>query len=40
MALEYDKGEFALSLGLGMVLLLVSFVLNAALGFFQGAGEN
>jgi tungstate transport system permease protein len=40
MALEYDKGEFALSLGLGMVLLLVSFLLNTALGFFQGAGEN
>ncbi len=40
MALEYDKGEFTLSLGLGVVLLLVSFVLNIALGFFQGAGES
>ena len=36
MSLEYDKGEFTLALGLGLVLLLVSLVLNAALGFFQG----
>jgi tungstate transport system permease protein len=36
MALEYDKGAFTLSLGLGLVLLLVSFVLNIALGCFQG----
>ncbi len=40
MALEYDKGEFTLALGLGVVLLLVSFALNAALGFFQGGGES
>ena len=40
MALEYDKGEFTLSLGLGIVLLLVSFALNAALGFFQGQTES
>jgi tungstate transport system permease protein len=39
MALEYDKGEFTLSLGLGVTLLLVSFALNAALGFFQGSTE-
>ncbi len=39
MALEYDKGEFTLALGLGLVLLLVSFALNAALGFFQGRTE-
>ena len=36
MALEYDKGEFALALALGFVLLLVSFCLNAGLSFFQG----
>lgn len=39
MALEYDKGEFTLALGLGVVLLLVSLALNAALGFFQGQTE-
>lgn len=36
MALEYDKGEFTLAVALGMVLLLVSFTLNAVLAFFQG----
>lgn len=40
MALEYDKGEFTLSLGLGVVLLLISFLLNAGLGFFQGSGGS
>ncbi len=40
MALEYDKGEFTLALSLGIVLLLVSFTLNVALGFFQGQTEN
>lgn len=39
MALEYDKGEFTLALGLGVVLLLVSFALNIALGLFQGRAE-
>jgi tungstate transport system permease protein len=39
MALEYDKGEFTLALGLGIVLLLVSFALNAALGLLQGRTE-
>lgn len=39
MALEYDKGEFTLALGLGVVLLLVSFALNAGLSFFQGQTE-
>ncbi len=39
MALEYDKGEFTLALALGCVLLLVSFLLNAALAFFQGRVE-
>ncbi len=36
MALEFDRGEFVLALALGVVLLLVSFGLNAFLGFFQG----
>ncbi|MDL2267454.1 ABC transporter permease [Desulfovibrio sp. OttesenSCG-928-G15] len=39
MALEYDKGEFTLALGLGMVLLFVSFALNAGLSLFQGQTE-
>ena len=40
MALEYDKGEFTLAVALGVVLLLVSFVLNGALAFFQGRIER
>lgn len=40
MALEYDKGEFTLALALGVVLLMVSFSLNAALAFFQGRMES
>jgi tungstate transport system permease protein len=40
MALEYDKGEFTLSLGLGVVLLLVSFLFNAAMGFFHDRVER
>ncbi len=40
MALEYDKGEFVLSLALGFVLLLVSFMLNFSLGLLQGKMER
>ena len=40
MALEYDKGEFTLALALGVVLLMVSFLLNFSLAFFQGRVEN
>ena len=40
MSLEYDKGEFTLALGLGIVLLLVSFVLNMILSSFQGKLER
>ncbi|MDR2825871.1 MAG: ABC transporter permease [Deltaproteobacteria bacterium] len=40
MALEYDKGEFTLALGLGVVLLLTSLLLNVGLSFFQGQTEN
>jgi tungstate transport system permease protein len=36
MALEYDKGEFALSIALGIVLLTLCFVVNVLLNFFQG----
>ena len=40
MALEYDKGEFTLAMALGIVLLLVSLVLNVGLSFVQGKMEN
>lgn len=36
MALEYDKGEFALALALGMVLLTISLAVNMLLGLVQG----
>lgn len=36
MALEYDKGEFTLSVALGMVLLAVSFSVNILFHFIQG----
>jgi tungstate transport system permease protein len=36
MALEYDKGEFVLALGLGIVLLTISLTVNVLLGYVQG----
>jgi tungstate transport system permease protein len=36
MALEYDKGEFVLSVALGVVLLTVSFGMNIFFNYFQG----
>jgi tungstate transport system permease protein len=36
MALEYDKGEFVLSVALGIVLLVVSFMVNIFFNHFQG----
>ncbi len=36
IALETSKGEFALGLALGVVLLLVAFVVNIALYYLQG----
>ncbi len=36
MALEYDKGEFVLALGLGIVLLAISLAVNVLLGYAQG----
>lgn len=39
MALEYDKGEFVLSVALGIVLLLISFSVNIVLNYFQGKGR-
>ncbi len=36
MALEYDKGEFVLSVALGIVLLFLCFSINIVLNHFQG----
>jgi len=40
MALEYDKGEFVLSVALGLVLLGVSFTVNIFCNYFQGKGRG
>ena len=39
IALETSKGEFAQGIALGMVLLLMTFILNALLHRFQGRGQ-
>ena len=36
MALEYDKREFVLGVALGIVLLLISFVVNIFFNYLQG----
>jgi len=36
MALEYDKGEFVMSVALGIVLLTISFGMNIIFHYFQG----
>jgi tungstate transport system permease protein len=36
MALEYDKGEFVLSVALGLALLTVSFAVNLFFNYLQG----
>jgi len=36
MALEYDKGQFALAVALGIILLGLSFTINLLFHFFQG----
>ena len=40
MALEYDKGEFVLSVALGVILMLISFGLNLVLHLLQGRGRD
>jgi tungstate transport system permease protein len=40
MALEYDKGEFILSVALGIVLLLVSFSVNVFFNYLQGKARD
>jgi tungstate transport system permease protein len=38
IALETDKGEFELAIALGIILLLISFLINAGLYFIQKRG--
>ncbi len=40
MALEYDKGSFALAVALGLVLMSISLGMNVLFHFFQGAAEQ
>lgn len=39
MALEYDKGEFVLGVALGIVLLLISFIMNIFFNYLQGRSK-
>jgi tungstate transport system permease protein len=39
IALETSKGEFAQGIALGLVLLVLAFILNASLHYFQGKGQ-
>ncbi len=36
MALEYDKGEFALAVALGIILMGISLSINILMNYFQG----
>jgi tungstate transport system permease protein len=38
IALETDKGNFELALALGIILLAISFIVNAALHAVQSKG--
>ena len=38
LALEYDKGDFAMSMALGLVLLTITFSVNVIFGRLQGRG--
>ncbi len=40
MALEYDKGEFVLGVALGIVLLLISFIVNIFFNYLQGRSRT
>jgi tungstate transport system permease protein len=39
IVLETGKGNFELALGLGLILLLISFAINSLLYYFQGGGK-
>lgn len=40
MALEYDKGEFVLALALGIILIALSFAINALFHLLQGRSHR
>jgi tungstate transport system permease protein len=40
IALETDKGNFELGLALGIILLIISFIINIALYFIQKKGQS
>jgi tungstate transport system permease protein len=40
IALETDKGNFELALALGIILLLISFVINVLLHVIQRKGSH
>ena len=40
MALEYDKGEFVLSIALGIILLIIAFGINIFFHLCQGISEK
>jgi tungstate transport system permease protein len=40
IVLETGKGNFELALGLGLILLLISFFINSLLHYFQGGGKG
>ena len=39
IALETSKGEFSQGIALGLTLMLLSFILNISLNYFQGKGQ-
>lgn len=40
IVLETGKGHFGLAVGLGLILLIISFFINSLLYSFQGGGKN
>ncbi len=40
MALEYDKGEFSLSIALGVILMILAFGINLLFQFIQGKTQS
>lgn len=40
IVLETSKGHFELAIGLGLALLVISYIINSLLYYFQGGGES
>ena len=40
IVLETSKGHFELAIGLGLALLVISYIINSLLYYFQGGGEK